>query len=79
MQKFPDTGSRPGMENVKYLRWGAGIQIILFLSLPALEIDHQRCNVGGETPEIRLAWPRLAGRMSLSFCRASSRRQDTCR
>ena len=35
------------MENVEYLRWGAGIQIILFLSLAALEIDHQRRNVGG--------------------------------
>ena len=28
----------------------------------------------GLTPEIRLAWPRFMGRMSESFCRASSRR-----
>ena len=35
------------MENVEYLCWSAEIQIILFLSLPALEIDHQRRNVGG--------------------------------
>ena len=28
----------------------------------------------GDTPEIRLAWPRLRGRRLASFCRASSRR-----
>ena len=32
----------------------------------------------GETPEIRLAWPRFRGRTSFSFWRASSRRPKIC-
>ena len=50
-----------------------------FISAPRGSRD-RRMSVAmsaGETPEMRLAWPRLAGRMSLSFCRASSR-SGTC-
>jgi hypothetical protein len=31
----------------------------------------------GETPEMREAWPNVAGRIFVSFCRASLRRLGT--